>query len=226
MATIEVTGIDESPSGGEPTGSSVPGLSRVGAWVIEEACRILANWRKTGIHDVRVAVNLSAQQLHQPDLAAAVGEVLARHGLTGNDLELEITESMVMEDPDLCIAQLRQLSALGIKLAMDDFGTGYSSLAYLKQLPIDTLKIDRSFVQDIETNVNDAAICATTISMANTLGLDTVAEGVETAAQARMLGELKCDRFQGYFYARPMPAPAVAAFIRSYASLPQVGNSA
>ena len=201
-------------------------IAAVGACVIDEACRILAGWRKTGLYHVRVAVNLSAQQLHQPDLLAIVGDALARHGLSGEDLELEITESMVMENPDLCIAQLKQLSELGIKLAMDDFGTGYSSLAYLKRLPIDTLKIDRSFVKDIETNANDAAICATTISMANTLGLDTVAEGVETEAQAQMLRELKCDRFQGYLYARPMPAPAVAAFIRSYAGRHAAGASA
>ncbi|SMB21222.1 putative Diguanylate cyclase [Sterolibacterium denitrificans] len=191
-------------------------IGEVGAWVIDEACRILADWREAGIHDIRVAINLSAQQLHQTELIDTVRGALDRHGLTGNDLELEITESMVMEDPDLCIEQLRQLSALGIKLAMDDFGTGYSSLSYLRRLPIDTLKIDRSFVHDIETNDNDATICATTISMANTLGLDTVAEGIETEAQANRLRDLKCDRFQGYLFARPMPAPAVSGFLRNY----------
>lgn len=191
-------------------------ISEVGAWVIDESCRILADWREAGIHDIRVAVNLSAQQLHQAELIDTVRNALDRHGLTGKDLELEITESMVMEDPDLCIEQLRQLSALGIKLAMDDFGTGYSSLSYLRRLPIDTLKIDRSFVHDIEMNDNDAAICATTISMANTLGLDTVAEGIETEAQASRLRELKCDRFQGYLYARPMPQTAVHDFLRNH----------
>ncbi len=198
-------------------------IGAIGAWVIDEACRILAGWRKTGLYDVRVAVNLSAQQLHQTDLIDIVRTALERHALSGVDLELEITESMVMADPDQCIALLRQLSELGIKLAMDDFGTGYSSLAYLKRLPIDTLKIDRSFVRDIETNANDAIICATTISMANTLGLDTVAEGVETETQGQILRDLNCDRFQGYLYARPMPAPAVAAFIRSYTIRTQPG---
>ena len=188
----------------------------IGAWVIDESCRMLAQWRKAGIFDIRVAVNLSAQQLHQPELLSVVTDALARHGLSGRDLELEITESMVMEDPDLCIAQLNKLSNLGIRLAMDDFGTGYSSLSYLKRLPIDTLKIDRSFVMDIEDNANDAAICATTISMATTLGLDTVAEGVETEVQADMLRNLNCERFQGFLYARPMPADAVVEFVRKY----------
>lgn len=191
-------------------------ISEVGTWVIKESCRILADWRASGIHDIRVAINLSAQQLHQSELIDTVRNALDQHGLNGKDLELEITESMVMEDPDLCIEQLRQLSAMGIRLAMDDFGTGYSSLSYLRRLPIDTLKIDRSFVHDIEMNANDAAICATTISMANTLGLDTVAEGIETEAQAERLRELQCDRFQGYLYARPMPAPAVSAFLNNY----------
>ncbi|MBV2235573.1 MAG: bifunctional diguanylate cyclase/phosphodiesterase [Sterolibacterium sp.] len=194
-------------------------ISDVGAWVIDESCRLLAGWRDAGIHDIRVAINLSTQQLHQSELLTTVSDALSRHGLTGKDLELEITESMVMEDPDFCIEQLRQLSALGIRLAMDDFGTGYSSLSYLRRLPIDTLKIDRSFVRDIEINDNDAAICATTISMANTLGLDTVAEGIETEVQASRLRELQCDRFQGYLYARPMPAPAITDFLRHHGQL-------
>jgi EAL domain-containing protein (putative c-di-GMP-specific phosphodiesterase class I) len=193
-------------------------ISAIGAWVIDEACRIVAEWRKIGIHGLRVAVNLSAQQLRQNDLVDIVRTALEHHRLTGNDLELEVTESMVMEDPDLCIAQLQRLKALGITLAMDDFGTGYSSLAYLKRLPIDTLKIDRSFVRDLEIDDNDKVICATTISMANSLGLDTVAEGVETGDQARVLRELNCNRFQGYFYARPMPAAAATDFIRQQAA--------
>ncbi len=193
-------------------------IGQIGAWVIDEACRTVATWRKEGFHDLRVAVNLSAQQLHQDDLVDIVSTALERHGLTGQDLGLEVTESMLMENPDFCIAQLNHLKDFGIKLAMDDFGTGYSSLAYLKRLPIDTLKIDRSFVRDIEVDENDRAICATTISMANSLGLSTVAEGVETDHQARMLRELNCDCFQGYFYAKPMPASAAMEFIRQRAA--------
>jgi diguanylate cyclase (GGDEF)-like protein len=135
----------------------------IGAWVIDQACRTLADWRQEGLDDLHMAVNLSRQQLVAPDLVEVVKAALARHGLQGKDLELEITESMVMDDPDQCIARLNELSALGIALSMDDFGTGYSSLAYLKRLPIDTLKIDRSFVMDIEVDPNDVAICATTI---------------------------------------------------------------
>lgn len=193
-------------------------IGQIGAWVIDEACRTVAMWREEGFHDLRVAVNLSAQQLHQDDLVDIVSTALERHGLTGKDLGLEVTESMLMENPDFCIAQLNHLKSFGIKLAMDDFGTGYSSLAYLKRLPIDTLKIDRSFVRDIEADDNDRAICATTISMANSLGLSTVAEGVETNDQARMLRELNCDYFQGYYYAKPMPAPAAMEFIRQQAA--------
>ena len=121
---------------------------------------------------------------------------------------------MVMDDPDQCIARLNELSALGIALSMDDFGTGYSSLAYLKRLPIDTLKIDRSFVMDIEVDPNDVAICATTISMATALGLTTVAEGVETEAQAQVLRTMHCGSFQGFLFSKPMPAAAAADFIR------------
>lgn len=191
-------------------------INDIGRWVLDEACRQLAAWRDAGLQQVRVSVNLSAQQLLQADLSGQVAGVLQRHGLRGADLELEITESMVMKDPEMSIARLGELSRMGISLAMDDFGTGYSSLSHLQRLPIDTLKIDRSFVSELETNSNDAAICATTISMAGTLGLVTVAEGVETERQAELLRELKCERFQGYLYARPMPARDVAGFMRRF----------
>ncbi len=189
-------------------------MNQIGAWVIQEACRIRANWRRQGINGIRLAINLSAQQLRDPELVNTIRQALAKNGLAGNDIEMEVTESMVMEDTDLCIERLREISAMGIRLAMDDFGTGYSSLAYLKQLPINTLKIDRSFVKDIDTDSNDAAICATTISMARTLGMDTVAEGVETEAQAALLRELHCERFQGYLYARPMPVAEATVFVK------------
>lgn len=188
----------------------------IGAWVIDQACRTLADWRQEGLDDLHMAVNLSRQQLVAPDLVEVVKAALARHGLQGKDLELEITESMVMDDPDQCIARLNELSALGIALSMDDFGTGYSSLAYLKRLPIDTLKIDRSFVMDIEVDPNDVAICATTISMATALGLTTVAEGVETEAQAQVLRTMQCGSFQGFLLAQPMPAAAAAEFVRQH----------
>ena len=191
-------------------------IEAIGAWVIDETCRILALWRDAGMPDVRISINLSTQQLRQNDLIDIVCTALERHQISGAALEFEITESMVMDDQSLCIAQLQRLKALGISLAIDDFGTGYSSLAYLKRLPIDTLKIDRVFVRDIDTNPNDKAICAATISMAQALGLNTVAEGVETNTQALLLRKLGCQRFQGYFYARPIPVNVVAEFIHTY----------
>lgn len=201
-------------------------INDIGRWVLDEACRQLATWRAAGLQEVRVSVNLSAQQLLQADLPAQVAATLARHGLRGTDLELEITESMVMKDPEMSIARLNELSGMGISLAMDDFGTGYSSLSYLQRLPIDTLKIDRSFVSEVDSNPSDAAICATTISMADTLGMVTVAEGVETERQAERLRELKCERFQGYLYARPMPPQDVIGFMLRFERERQAGLSA
>jgi diguanylate cyclase (GGDEF)-like protein len=186
----------------------------IGRWVLDDACRILGLWRRAGITEIGMAVNISAQQLHSSELIDNIVQALARHELSGKDLELEITESMLLDDPDFCTEQLQKLSALGIKIAMDDFGTGYSSLSHLKHLPIDTLKIDRCFVRELENNHDDATICAATISMAKSLGLDTVAEGVENELQAEVLRTLACERFQGFLYARPMPATTACEFIR------------
>lgn len=203
------------PSRFIPVAEEMQLITELGAWVVEEACRILAVWHRQGLQGLRVAVNLSAKQLHQPELVDIIRCALESNGLSGGDLELEITESMVMDDPEYCIEQLRRLSQMGIKIAMDDFGTGYSSLAYLKRLPIDTLKIDRSFVRDLAQGNQDATLCATTINMALNLGLETVAEGIETEAQADLLRVLKCDRFQGYLFARPMPAADVPSYYQS-----------
>jgi EAL domain-containing protein (putative c-di-GMP-specific phosphodiesterase class I) len=182
--------------------------------VIEEACRDLAAWRRDGIHGVRVAVNLSVQQLLHSDIHVLVTAMLAQHGLKGDDLELEITESAMMQDVEKSIAQLRQLRDLGIKISVDDFGTGYSSLSYLKLLPIDALKIDRSFVTDIAQDANDAMICSVAVTMAKSLRIVTVAEGVETEEQATVVRDLGYDLLQGHLYASPLPAVAAANFIR------------
>jgi EAL domain-containing protein (putative c-di-GMP-specific phosphodiesterase class I) len=147
-------------------------------------------------------------------LLGVVRETLARHGLTGADLELEITESTVMDDPDASIVKLGALRELGITLSIDDFGTGYSSLSYLKRLPIHTLKLDQSFVRDIESDPNDVAICTATIALAHNLGLTVVAEGVETAAQHAFLTSHDCDCLQGYLFSKPVPAAEALAFIR------------
>lgn len=191
-------------------------INAIGAWVIEEACRQWSQWSKTGI-PLQMAVNLSAHQLRSPHLTVWIEECLSRYGVPPDALELEITESVAMENPERAIDQLGSLRKLGVTLAIDDFGTGYSSLAYLKHLPIQTLKLDRSFVRDIEVDANDAAISAATIALAHTLGLKVVAEGVETEAQARFLGETHaCDILQGYLFGRPEPAAVLTSRLMSF----------
>lgn len=181
-------------------------IEELGLWVLEEACRQLAAWRGEGIRGLRMAVNLSAHQLRSPGLVAAVQRVKQQFSLKGGELELEVTESTAMADPERAIDQLNALCAMGVELAIDDFGTGYSSLAYLKLLPIHTLKLDRTFVRDIETDANDAAISVATIALAHSLGLKVVAEGIETEGQSNFLREHGCDLLQGYFFGRPEPA--------------------
>jgi diguanylate cyclase (GGDEF)-like protein/PAS domain S-box-containing protein len=190
-------------------------IEEIGAWVLDTACRQLAEWQALGIGDIRMAINLSAHQLRSPALVDLVGKSIRRHGLRAADLELEITESVAMEDPEAAIGQMQRLRALGVYLAIDDFGTGYSSLAYLKNLPIQILKLDRSFVRDIETDANDAAISAATVALAHRLGLEVIAEGVETIAQAEYLGVVHaCDILQGYLFGRPAPAGEMTEFLR------------
>ncbi|MFC5300072.1 EAL domain-containing protein [Azospira restricta] len=193
----------------EETGMIVP----IGAWVLGEACRQLRRWLDAGLPPLRVAVNLSARQLRNAELVLTVREVLAETGIPPQLLELEITESAVMDKPEEAIQVLQALKQMGVTLAIDDFGTGYSSLAYLKLFPIDHLKIDRSFVRDIERDPNDAAIAVSTIALAHSLGLRVVAEGVETAAQLQMLRRHGCDEVQGFFLSRPLPAEAATQFL-------------
>jgi len=190
-------------------------IEALGAWVLDEACRQLAAWQAAGLEGIAMAVNLSAHQLRSPQLVDLVRTTMARHCIYADALELEITESTAMTDPEHAIGQLRELRALGVRLAIDDFGTGYSSLAYLKNLPIQTLKLDRSFVRDIETDANDAAISAATVALAHSLGLKVVAEGVETEAQRHFLSDIhRCDLLQGYLFGKPEPADACAARLR------------
>jgi diguanylate cyclase (GGDEF)-like protein/PAS domain S-box-containing protein len=190
-------------------------IEEIGAWVIDTACRQLAEWQEQGIHGVRMAINLSAQQLRSPVLVDLVSKSIRKHGIAAADLELEITESVAMEDPEAAIGQMQRLRGLGLSLAIDDFGTGYSSLAYLKNLPIQILKLDRSFVRDIEVDANDAAISAATVALAHRLGLEVIAEGVETVAQAEYLGiDHGCDILQGYLFGRPVPASELTETLR------------
>lgn len=181
-------------------------IEPLGAWVLEEACRQMAQWRRAGLDHVHMAVNLSARQLRLSGLVDDMRALLAEHALGNGDLELEITESVAMADPDAAIEQLSALRVLGVNLAIDDFGTGYSSLAYLKRLPIQTLKLDRAFVRDIETDHNDAAISTATLALAHSLGLQVVAEGVENDAQRDFLSRNGCDMLQGYLFGKPAPA--------------------
>jgi diguanylate cyclase (GGDEF)-like protein/PAS domain S-box-containing protein len=204
-----------SPSAFIPVAEETGLILPLGKWVLDEACRQLRAWRDQGLQDVTVAVNLSAHQLHSPLLLQHVSRALDKHGLAGSDLELEITESVAMHDPATSISQLRALRGLGVRLSIDDFGTGYSSLSYLKLLPIHALKLDQSFVRDIETDSNDLAICTATIALAHSLGLAVIAEGVETEAQRELLTSHRCDVVQGYLFSRPLPADAVLAFIQN-----------
>jgi diguanylate cyclase (GGDEF)-like protein/PAS domain S-box-containing protein len=195
-------------------------ILQLGEWVLDEACRQLRVWQDVGIKDVTMAVNLSAHQLRSPVLLTQVAHALEKHGLRGADLELEITESAAMHDPAASISQLKALRDLGVRLSIDDFGTGYSSLSYLKLLPIHTLKLDQSFVRDIETDSNDVAICTATIALAHNLGLTVIAEGVETEAQRLLLTSHQCDFMQGYLFSKPLLAEAALAFIKGRNAAP------
>ncbi|MGN6360977.1 MAG: putative bifunctional diguanylate cyclase/phosphodiesterase, partial [Thermomicrobiales bacterium] len=185
-------------------------INPLGWWTLEEACRQARRWqerpRARHAPPLRVAVNLSARQFQEPHLSAQVGAILDRVGLEPRLLQLEITESAVMEDAAATIATLRDLKALGVALAIDDFGTGYSSLSYLKRFPVDTLKIDRAFVTGLGCETEDDAIARTIIGLADILGLTVTAEGVETSAQRARLAALNCGHAQGYYFGRPAPA--------------------
>jgi diguanylate cyclase (GGDEF)-like protein len=179
---------------------------RMSEWAIGEALRQVRRWRAAGVAVRTVSVNIHARHLEQPDLARCVSQALAETGLPPSALELELTETGVMRDIKRALDSLQGLKRLGVRLALDDFGTGYSSLAYLTQLPIDTLKIDRSFVDPLGESAQSRAVVRSITALAQALGLSTVAEGVETRAQLASLQALGCDEVQGYLYGRPMPA--------------------
>ena len=185
----------------------------IGAWVVERACAQHAAWRRQGLGAVPVSINVSALQLRDPELIATLDDTLRRHGVAPADLEIELTESTLMDTSDRTLAPLRALKALGVRLSIDDFGTGYSSLAYLHRFPIDMLKIDRSFVHRMLDDPTHLAIVRAVIGLGHTLGLRVVAEGVESGPTARMLREARCDELQGFHFARPMDADALAAWL-------------
>jgi EAL domain-containing protein (putative c-di-GMP-specific phosphodiesterase class I) len=200
----------------EDTGLILP----LGEWVLRTACQQLQQWHAAGLSPMYVAVNLSARHLTQRDLAPTVAHILHDTGVPPHALQIELTESSVMEDVATAIATLHALTALGVQVAVDDFGTGYSSLSYLKRLPITTVKVDRTFVDGITTDPHDAAIAAATIAMAHRLGLHVIAEGVETDAQVRHLQREQCDAVQGYLVSLPLPAAAMTAWLADGQWLP------
>jgi diguanylate cyclase (GGDEF)-like protein len=198
-------------------------VTRLTPWILWTACLQARNWQSLHARPFSIAVNLSARQFRDPDLVRYVKEALREAELDPGLLELEITESLAMENAEHTVHTLRQLKDLGVWISIDDFGTGYSSLSYLKAFPIDTLKIDKSFVRDIDTDPADAAIAATVMAIARTLRLKVVAEGVEREEQFRLLRERNCDRAQGYLFGRPMAAQDFAVFLRAHGSRHQDG---
>ena len=187
----------------------------VGAWVIRSACAELAAWDRAGLPPLQMAVNLSARQFRQPFLARLILDTLQDQGVDPRRLELELTESLLLEDTEATREVLGTLAGMGVRVAMDDFGTGHSSLSYLKRFDIDTLKIDRSFVSELPHDAEDAAIAAAIVALGRTLQMKVVAEGVETQEQAHYLQALGCDEIQGYLFSRPLPAPQFVAWLRA-----------
>jgi diguanylate cyclase (GGDEF)-like protein len=197
----------------EETGLIVP----VGAWVLEEACRQAAVWRRSGppAAELTISVNVAPRQLAQPDFPATVARALETTGANPRQLCLEITEAALISDIETVRRQLTKIRDLGVRLAVDDFGTGYSSVGYVRQFPLDTLKIDKSFVQGLTAGAEDAAIAQAIIKMAHALGLSTVAEGVESADELARLQQLGCDLVQGFYFAAPLTAEAVDGLMRA-----------
>jgi diguanylate cyclase (GGDEF)-like protein/PAS domain S-box-containing protein len=194
----------------EETGLIVP----VGEWVLRTACAQAAAWRKAHLPSIQMVVNLSIRQFKQPQLIETIEQILAETDLDPHSLCLELTESMLMENEKRAVARLTQLNKLGVQVSIDDFGTGYSSLRYLKCFPIHILKIDQSFVREIETNATDAAIVTSIIMLARNLGLKVVAEGVENASQLEFLRANRCDGMQGYYFSKPLSAEALEKKLR------------
>lgn len=191
------------------------GLIRpIGAWALKSACMQNRAWQRQGMQRFPVAVNLSPRQFAEESLLDDIKSALADSGLEASDLELEITESMVMDDPEQAVNTLRRLKDLGIRVAIDDFGTGYSSLAYLKRFPIDSVKVDRSFVEDIPQDVDSMAIAQAIIAMAHSLRLKVVAEGVESEAQVSFLRGEGCDEIQGHYFSAARVASEIPGIMR------------
>ncbi len=191
-------------------------IAAIGVWVLETVCAQIKVWQDNGLNNIKVSVNLSGSQFAQESTAELVEKTLSHHGIAASCLGLEITEGTVMADPEQATIVLQRLKEIGVGISLDDFGTGYSSLSYLKRFPIDALKIDKSFVDDVTTNSDDAAIALSVISLAHNLNMRVIAEGVETREQAAFLAKHGCDEMQGYFFSLPICAAAFGALWRKH----------
>jgi EAL domain-containing protein (putative c-di-GMP-specific phosphodiesterase class I) len=195
-----------SPASFIPLAESSGLIVPIGQWVLKTACKQLQVWsRNPETAHMTLAVNVSQRQFHHPDFVSQVLSALANAGANPARLKLELTESLLADDVEDTIAKMTELKGRGIGFSLDDFGTGYSSLSYLKRLPLDQLKIDQSFVRDVFTDANDAAIAGTVVALGQSLGLEVIAEGVETEAQHNFLAGLGCNAFQGFLFGRPVP---------------------
>jgi len=192
---------------------------QLGDWVLRSACRQIKRWSDAGLAPRQVAVNVSAIQLSRGRLVESVREALQETGIAAHQLELEITESSVMLDREKSLQSLADLKALGVQLSIDDFGTGYSSMAYLQQLEVHKLKVDMAFVRDMTTNAGNASIVKAVIALGHSLGLEVIAEGVETLDQARQLRLLECDVIQGYLISQPLPVDTMTEFLATFKPL-------
>ena len=225
LKTGQITGLEALMRWHHPTRGLVPPaefmplleetglIVRAGEWVLHTVCRQMTDWRRSGVRPLPVAINLSARQFLSPDLGETIRSALESHAIDPELLEIEITESSIIADAEEAIRTLEYLQALGVRSAIDDFGTGYSSLGYLKRFPLRALKIDRTFVRDITTDPDDATITQAVISMAHSLQLNVIAEGVETMPQLAFLMQYGCDEVQGFLFSRPVPAEACASVL-------------
>lgn len=210
-----------SPARFVPVAESSGFIIPLGDWILDAACKQVRDWIEQGYGNSLVSVNLSPQQINQGDPLRSIGLAMEKWKIPASTLEIEITESGLMESEQQTIELLTQIRSRGIRIALDDFGTGYSSLSYLRELPIDTLKIDRSFIASLEEHADSVEVLHCIVDLAKRLNLETVCEGVETHGQLRIVQTLGCDVVQGYIYSKPLPAKQAAAF---YDTLWKQGN--
>ena len=189
-------------------------IEPIGQWVLDTACAQAAAWQRSGLPAVRMAINVSARQFHDPTLVSGVARALVKHGLSPEQMELEITESVSMSDPEESVRILANFRALGVSVAIDDFGTGYSNLAYLRRFPVSRIKLDRAFISELDLHSSSHAIVVAIVAMAHALDLQVIAEGVETAGQRDQLLRHSCDELQGYWFSRPVDAAALGAMLK------------